>query len=105
MTRAATVDDYRLTEARFNETGAVLGEMAALLSDVADCMSEAPARFAECVSAAEWPSFDKLQSMAGAWVDRRDELMRVWQSLSFEDKIAIGSLPDFDAPDPLSPLV
>jgi hypothetical protein len=105
MARAATVDDYRLSEARFNETGALLGEMAALLSDVADCMIDAPARFAQCISEAEWPSFDKLQTMTGAWVDRRDELMRAWQALSFEDKIAVGSLPDFDAPDPLSPLV
>jgi hypothetical protein len=100
MTLSATADDYRESEARLNETGALLGEMAAMLSDVADCMSHEPALFARSVSAAEWPSFERLQAMTATWLDRREELMLVWRALSEEDRVIIGPLPDFDAPDP-----
>lgn len=99
MTLNATVEDYRESEARLNETGAAMGEMAAMLSDAADCVSHAPASFFQSVSAAEWPSFDRLQAMTATWLDRREELLLVWRALSSEDRAAVGAPPDFDAPD------
>jgi hypothetical protein len=101
----ATVSDYRESEARLNETGSLLGEMAAMLSDVADCMSHAPARFTQSISAAEWPSFERLQAVTATWLDRREELMLVWRALSEDDRETIGPLPDFDGPDRLTPVV
>ena len=105
MTRISSLSDYRESEARLNETGAMLGEMAATLSDVADCLSHAPVRFAQCISAAEWPSFDRLQAMTATWLDRREELKLVWQALSAEDRATIGPLPDLDPRDRSIPIV
>jgi len=105
MTFVSTLSDFRESEARLNETGALLGEMAAMLSDVADCMSLGPSRFAASVSVAEWPSFDRLQGIVATWLDRREELKLVWQALSVEDRETVGPLPDFDGPNRLQPVV
>jgi hypothetical protein len=100
MARSISISDFRESEARLNETGALLGELAAMLSDVADCMTLSPARFHECVSASEWPSFDRLQGIVATWADRREEVRLVWRALSEEDRQAVGPLPDFDSDRP-----
>lgn len=94
---------YRERLGKFNEIAERMGEMAALLADVADMLSHHPQRFAPF--AGEWPSRADLDADFGGWGGRHAALLEAWSAMSDRDRILAGSLPRFDAPDPSLPLV
>ena len=109
------LEAYREKLSAFHEVEDFMGEIAELLTHIADALScyaneidvspGAPASIQTLnVDERDWPSFARLQSLLLTWRDRRQSLVTAWDALSASEREA-EPLPPFGAPDPTRPLV
>ena len=109
------LEAYRDRLSDFHEVEDFIGEIAELLTHVADALSgnpdeidvspHAPASIQSLnVDERDWPSFSRLQSLLQTWRDRRQSLLSAWYALSPREREA-QPLPPFGSTDPTRPLV
>lgn len=90
-----------------------MGELAELLSHVADALSydadevdlSSGDRLGLCLMDQDWPSLARLQSLQKEWRTARDALLASWHALSESERANAGSLPPFGAQDLTRPLL
>lgn len=106
---------YRDRLSDFHEVEDFVGEIAELLTHVADALSGNPDEIDVSPGATssiqtlnvderDWPSFSRLQSLLQTWRDRRRALLAAWNALSAGEREA-QPLPPFGSRDPARPLV
>ncbi|MDP3495690.1 MAG: hypothetical protein Q8R82_21495 [Hyphomonadaceae bacterium] len=106
---------YRERLSAFQEVEDFMGEVAELLTHVADALSGNPDEIDVSPGApasiqnlnfdeGDWPSFARLQSLRQTWRDRRSNLLAAWDALSPREREA-EPLPPFGSADPTRPLV
>ena len=109
------IEAYRERLSDFHEVEDFIGEIAELLTHVADALSGnpdeidvspgAPASIQSLnVDERDWPSFSRLQLLMQTWRDRRRTLLAAWDALSARERAA-EPLPPFGSTDPTRPLV
>lgn len=100
----------------FNEIEAFMGELAEMLTHLADALTTNPAQIDLTPGAApdfkvfstmdqDWPDFARLQSLHSEWRAARDTLLSVWNLLSENDRKHASSLPPFGAQDRTRPII
>lgn len=106
---------YRQRLSDFHEVEDFIGEIAELLTHVADTLSGNPDEIDAFPGASsgiqslsvdehDWPSFSRLQSLLRTWRERRSNLLAAWDALSARERQA-ETLPPFGSSDPSRPLV
>ena len=99
----------------FNEIEDFMGELAEMLTHLADTLtsnpdnidfaSGAPNLKALSVTDHDWPSFARLRSLHREWRAARDTLLSIWAMLSESERRAASPLPPFGVGDPTRPIV
>ena len=109
------LEHYRERLSAFHEVEDFMGEIAELLTHVADAFSGNPDEIDVSPGAPssiqtlniderDWPSFSRLQSLLQMWRARRQHLLTAWDALSAREREA-ETLPPFGSTDPTRPLV
>jgi len=100
----------------FNEIEDVMGDLAEMLTHLADALTTNPAKIDLAAGATlnlklfstmdqDWPDFTRLQSLHREWRAARDTLLSVWSLLSEKDRKRASPLPPFGAQDPTRPII
>lgn len=100
----------------FNEIEDFMGELAEMLTHLADALTTNPDQLDFSHEAApnlkvlsvtdhDWPSFARLRTLHRDWRAARDTLLSVWHLLSESERKNASPLPPFGAQDPSRPIV
>lgn len=91
----------------------LLGEVASLLSDVADALSDHPHEIelsdmprlrSLSVTSREWPTYARIAELIARWNEQRQRLERIWVDLSESERANLPS-PARRGSTRLTPLV
>lgn len=99
------VDQYCIARDALNEVECDLGNLSAMLADVADTIVDDPESLSKGDSLAEWPTVERLQSLIASWKHHRNKMQAAWDRLSERERRQVGRVPPFGAPDPTRPFV
>lgn len=98
------VDRYCLARDALNEVECDLGNISALLADVADTIVDDPESLGSD-SLKQWPSHAELRAMIKSRKQHRQAMQAAWARLSEQDRRRVGRMPPFGKPDPTRPLI
>lgn len=107
---------YEDTLLSLNDIEDFMGELAEMLTHVADALTGNPDEVDLSPGAApnmqglsvmdhDWPTFARLQSLQNEWRAARDRLIGLWATLSERERATVTPLPPFGAGDSSRPLV
>ena len=107
---------YEDTLLSFNEIEGAMGELAEMLTHLADALTTNPEQIELSPAAApnvkvlsvmdqDWPNFARIQSLQRDWRAARDTLLSVWSLLGENDRKSASPLPPFGVQDPTRPLI
>lgn len=95
------VDRFCVARDTLNEIEFELGRLSALLVDVADTMVDEAGSLSSCVDdLSEWPTADRLRSLADGWKLQRSRMQAAWDRLSERERRQVGRMPRFGGADP-----
>lgn len=99
------VDQYCIARDALNEVECDLGNLSAMLADVADTIVDDPDSLDGSGSLTEWPTAEKLQCLIASWKLQRSRMDAAWERLSERERRQVGRAPPFGAADPTRPFV
>ncbi|RYG37440.1 MAG: hypothetical protein EON93_03620 [Burkholderiales bacterium] len=107
---------YEDALANFNEVEDFMGELAEMLTHLADALTTNPDQINLSKDAApnlkvlsvtdhDWPSFARLRTLHAEWRAARDTLLSVWHLLGETERETASPLPPFGAQNLTNPVV
>jgi len=98
------IEQYCVARDALNEVDSDLGNISALLDDIADTLVEDPDRLAPD-NLQQWPSYEALRAMIKARKHYHDAMQLAWSHMTDKDRRHVGHMPPFGASDPTRPLI
>lgn len=97
--------NYRVSLSQFNEIEDFMGEIAELLTHMADTLTSNQETGEIGLREDDWPSFTRLQSLFEAWRERRLAVLAAWSALSAKERARAEPLPMPGKADLLQPVL
>lgn len=98
------VEEYSLARDALNEVESDLGNISALLADIADTIVDDPDNLSQD-HLQQWPSHEALRAMVRSRKHYHDVMQVAWSGMTDKERRSVGRLPPFGAPDPSRPLI